>query len=135
MFEIQPEGARLAYAISAAFEVWDRFVDTPLDEGTLDDVRGFLIGSHLIALETVRRRMSAAVGYRLQGRDVRELDTLAERVSAVPVAAVAAAPAKYGWGLVSPVVVAALDGGALDAGWTKSLASRAVTDAASLVIR
>lgn len=135
MFEIQPESDKVAYAIAAAFETWERFAQARVEEAVLEDVREYLIGSHLIALETVRRRMSAAVGYRIHGRDVRDLDTFAERVRALSADAVTEASTRYGWGLVSPIIVAALDQGALDAGWARHLPSRRIEDAGDLAIR
>ncbi len=121
MIQAQPQASKAAYTALACLETWQSFVESPLDPGFIERVKGYYVGSTLVRSETVRQRMAAALHLRLLGRPVSEVWEHPRRVSELSVEDVTRAATLYGPSAGNAQVVCALPRGISDAGWQRHL--------------
>lgn len=121
LFAVQcsPQGSKAAYTASVCLDAWNRFVETPMTDTYLDQVKSYYLGTLLMRAETVRQRMGQAVQYVASNRPVSELWEHPRRLSELDAASVSAVAPKYGFGTGSYIVVCALPKGISDPGWKR----------------
>ena len=121
LFAVQcsPQGSKAAYTASVCLDAWDRFVETPMTDTYLEQVKSYYLGTLLMRAETVRQRMGQAVQYVASNRQVSELWEHPRRLSELDAATVSAVASRYGFGTGSYIVVCALPKGISDPGWKR----------------
>lgn len=120
VFRVYPESQHISRTLELAHECWAEWAMTPAESGALARSKASLIGDRLIALETVERRMVAAVSTRHLGFPVARLWELPAAIAELESADVERAANQLGWANGNLVTVCALRDGAQASQWTKS---------------
>lgn len=120
VFRVYPESRHVARALSLVHECWAESARAPASPEALARSKASLIGNRLVALETVERRMIAAVSTRVIGLPIARLWELPARVSELESADLERAASSLGWATGELVAVSALRGGARSSQWDES---------------
>ena len=120
VFRAFPESGNITRALDVVGECWKEWAAQEIPAEALARAKSAFIGSRLIALETVERRMTTAVRARRLGLPVTRLWELPGRVAELNAGEVAGAAASFGWATGRRVTVAAARGGAAASQWADS---------------
>jgi zinc protease len=112
-----PEASKVAHVIDTTRQCWEAFHSSPPDEKWVEDTKSHVLGQHLVALETVRQRLSGAIQLRTLDVPVSDLWDHPARIQAITRDEMLLAGRNYAWGAGRVTVVAALSGGLRSAQW------------------